>query len=338
MSEECRVAARMNILLTRFKSIGDVLFTLPAVNAVRDNFPSAKIHFLVSKENAPILRGFAEVDEIIPVDRSMYRPGNVWPALKDTARLLSKLRHAEYSMAIDFQGYAETEYLTWWTGAAERWGTAYKRSRGWLFTQIAARDVNTHPVEWNLSVLRRAGLHVGSIRNDYVLPADAWAEARKNFVVNGLDEKRPTLFIQPFTSNSLKNWPLERFLALARHFNSNGIQIIFGGGPRERDRLKPVQEAGFVVAAGAPLLVSAGFAGLSTVVLGADTGLLHVAVAMGRRVVMLMYSNAPGSSHPAGHPEWAVVPSHGRELSAIDETTVIRACSEALAGRPQAGG
>ena len=54
-----------NILLIRFKSIGDILFTLPAVHMVRENFSGAKITFLTSRENAPLLQGFREVDEII---------------------------------------------------------------------------------------------------------------------------------------------------------------------------------------------------------------------------------------------------------------------------------
>ena len=47
-----------NILLIRLKSIGDILFTLPAVHAVRENFPRSKITFMVSKEHALLLQGF----------------------------------------------------------------------------------------------------------------------------------------------------------------------------------------------------------------------------------------------------------------------------------------
>ena len=44
---------RQNILLIRFKAIGDVVLTLPAVHAVRENFPDARLHFLVSKGFRP---------------------------------------------------------------------------------------------------------------------------------------------------------------------------------------------------------------------------------------------------------------------------------------------
>ena len=57
-----------NILLMRLKSMGDVVFTLPAVHLLRDSFPRARITFLVSAENAPLLEGFREVDETLAAE------------------------------------------------------------------------------------------------------------------------------------------------------------------------------------------------------------------------------------------------------------------------------
>src|SRR5438034_11596574 len=65
------------ILLIRLKSIGDILFTLPAVHRLRDNFPRARMSFLTSKEHAPILDGFAEVDETIALDRALFQQRRV---------------------------------------------------------------------------------------------------------------------------------------------------------------------------------------------------------------------------------------------------------------------
>lgn len=316
---------RENILLIRLKSIGDILFTLPAVHGVRDNFPNARIHFLVSQEHAPIVRGFTDVDEIIPLDRSIYRSGDLPAAAAAAFNLLVGMRRNHFSQVVDFQGYSETEWLAWWSGAPGRWGNVYNRSRGWLYTRVSQRDPNVHPAEWNLDLLRCSGMAVRRIRNEYHLPDDALAEAGKFFSANRLDVNRPVLFIQPFTSNPQKDWPLENYLAVARHFDSRGVQVIFGGGPGERQRLQPAVAAGFVVAAGTSLLVSAGLAKLSTVVLGADTGLLHFAVAMGKRVVMLMRSNAPGNPHPYQHPDWAVTPSRGGETRGISVEKIVEA-------------
>src|SRR5882757_11470646 len=101
------MATRENILLIRLKSIGDVLFTLPAVHAVRANFPDARLHFLVSQEHAPLLRGFAEIDAVIPVDRKIYGSGNFPAAGASTVRLLRRLRQPRFFRTIDLQGYGE---------------------------------------------------------------------------------------------------------------------------------------------------------------------------------------------------------------------------------------
>jgi ADP-heptose:LPS heptosyltransferase len=321
---------RDNILLTRLKSIGDILFALPAVHAVRENFPGAKLHFLISKEYAPILRGFADVDEIIPLDRAVYRSGNLPAAAMSLFQLLAGLREKRFSRVIDFQGYAETELLAWWSGAPERWGNVYNAARGWTYTQTSWCETRTHPAEWNLTLLRRCGLRTGKIRNEFILPGDALEEAKRFFAANNLDKNKPTLFIQPFTSNPRKNWPLGNFLKLAWHFHSRGAQVIFGGGPSERAALEPARAAGFAMAAGAPLLVSAGLVKFSTVVLGADTGLLHLAVAMGRRVVMIMRSNAPGTSHPFQHADWTVTATAGKTVAEIQAASVIEACARAF--------
>ena len=323
------MAARENILLIRLKSIGDILFTLPAVHAVRENFPGARLHFLVSKEFAPLLRGFAEVDEVIPFDRAAFH-SKFFPAVGLSAfRLVRRLRRENFSLVIDLQGYGETAWLSWLSGAPERWASVYESARAWACTRGAWRDITLHPAEWNLSLLRQCGLRTGEVRNEYIVPEDALAEARKFFAANNLDPARPTLFLQPFTSTPFKDWPLENFLALARHWQARGWQVLFGGGPSDRAALEPARAAGFVVAAGAPLLVTAGLMKLSTFVAGADTGLLHLAVAAGKRVVMLMPSAAI-VTRPFQHSDWALAPAHDQPISSLETKTVIEACTRAL--------
>lgn len=324
------MATRENILLIRLKSIGDVLFTLPAVHALRENFPDARLHFLVSKEHASLLRGFAEIDAVIPVDRRIYGAGNFLSACRDTFGLLRDLRQPEFSRTIDFQGYGETAFLSWWTGAPERWGSVYQQTRGWAYTHSVSRVGTAHPAEGSLALLRECGLRIGPIRNEYVLPGDVLEEARRFFAANRLDAAKPTLFLQPFTSTPHKNWPLEYFLKLGWHWHSQGMQIIFGGGPADRVALESAHAAGFAVSAGVPLLVTGGLMNLSTLVVGGDTGLLHLAVAMGKRVIMLMRSNARGQTFPVQHPDWAIVASPGQPISSLTVQMVIAASGRAL--------
>ena len=319
-----------NILLIRLKSIGDVVLTLPAVNVVRDNFPSAKITFLTSKENAPLLRGFREVNEVITVDRAALRSGNPLKVIPEFFGLLRRTRAGKFSHAVDFQGYGETAWLARITGAPQRWGSLEGGRRRWAYTLGATRDYRIHPVERNLSLLYQCGLPPGKIRNEYVLPEEALGEARRFFAAQDLDATKPTLYLQPFTSAPHKNWPLDRYLAVARHGRERGWQILFGGGPAERAALEPARQSGFPVSAGVPMLVTGGLMKLSSLVLGGDTGALHLAVAMGKRVVMIGNSVAPGKTHPFQHADWAITPPAGQILSSLETGPVIQACSHAF--------
>ena len=319
-----------DILLIRLKSIGDIVLTLPAVHVVRENFPEARLHFLISHEHAAILRGFTDVDDIIALDRSTYRPNNVAGACGATARLLSRLRKQNFSLAIDFHGYGETELLSWWSGAAERWGCVYHPWRGWTYTRGVQRLGGVHAAEGHLAMLEQCGLNVCEVRNEFSLPQDALDAAGKFLAEHKFDREKPILFIQPFTSTPEKNWPLAKYVALADHARSRGLEVLFGGGSSERTALQLAQVAGFAVSAGTPLLVSAALMKLSRLVVGADTGLVHLAVAMGKRVVMIMASNTAGAAHPFRHPDWTVTPPPGKTVPEIQVVTVIDACDRAL--------
>jgi ADP-heptose:LPS heptosyltransferase len=319
-----------NILLIRLKSIGDVLFTLPAVHIVRGNFPGAKITFLTSRENAPLLEGFREVDGVITLDRARFQSGNPLAILAETFSLFRRLRHGKFSLVVDFQGYGETAWLAWLSGAPQRWGSVYGPGRRWAYTRGVTRNERIHHVDRYLSLLEQCGLRPGKILNEFVLPDGALNEARQFFAAHNLDAAKTTLFIQPFTSSPSKNWPLENYISIAGHWRSHGVQVLFGGGPSERAALERVRQAGFPVSAGVPLLVTGGLMKLSSLILGGDTGALHLAVAMGKRVAMIRNSIAPGSPYPYPHPDWAVIATNERDVSSIETGAVIEACTRAF--------
>jgi ADP-heptose:LPS heptosyltransferase len=326
----CPVPIKANILLIRLKSIGDILFTLPAVHRVRAACPEARISFLVSREFAPLLEGFRDVDAVIALDRARFRRRNPGVVFAEALSLLRQVRRPGFSLAIDFQGYGETALLTWWTGARQRWGMVSRPGRKWAYTRGVNRAPQQHPADGFLSLLDDCGLASRLIFNQFLLPAHAAEAARQFFHSHALDPTRPSLFIQPFTSSPPKDWSLEGYLAVARFWRERGRQVLFGGGPAERSALEPARQSGFPVSAGASLLATAGLMGQSTLVLGGDTGLLHLAVAMGKRVVMLIGSVSPGSAHPFQHPDWTVTPTASQQVATISTDAVEQACERAL--------
>jgi ADP-heptose:LPS heptosyltransferase len=321
---------RNGILLIRLKSMGDVIFTLPAVHNLRVEKPTARICFLVSREYASLLQGFQEVNSVIELDRECFRGLHPVKIAGAAWTLFRRMRAERLGLTIDLQGYGETGLLTRLSGAPQRWGTVYRPGRSWVYTQAVQRRVDIHPVDDYLQVLRLNGIEDTPIRNEFVLPKRSLEEARVFFASQGLSLSRPTLFIQPFTSAAVKNWPLSRYLETAHYWQQRGWQILFGGGPADRTGLEPAKQAGFSIAAGVPLLVSAGLVSLSSLILGGDTGLLHLAVAMGKRVVMVMRGLGAGSSYPFQHRDWAIAPKN-YVIDTITPNLVIEACAQASA-------
>ncbi len=320
-----------NILLIRLKAIGDVILTLPAVNAVRENFPNAKITFLTSQENALFLQGFSAVDEVMALDRAALKTKNPFKMAPEFFGLLQKLRAGKFSHVIDFQGFGETAWLARFTGASQRWGSIYSRGRSWAYTQGVTRRDGIHAAEWNLDLLRQCGLKIGATKNEFVLPNEAVLGAKQFFTAQKLPENQPILYFQPFTSSPHKNWPVENFLNLARHWRQRGAQIIFSGGAKDLAQLEPARAEGFILATGISRWTDMGLMRRSALVVGGDTGFMHLAVALGQRVLMLQQSILPGNAYPIGHPDWSVTPEPLKSVPEISLAAVIAASEKALA-------
>lgn len=313
-----------NILVIRLRSIGDVVLTLPALSVLRDNFPQAKITFLTSLENAPLLRGFSQVHETIALDRDALRGLNLLRIGGGLFRLVRQLRAGKFSLCVDLQSNGESGWLARLTGAPERWGVVDKPGRRWAFTRSAACDLRVHAAERHLQLLEFCGCKISGSANYFILPADALEMARGFLSSQNIAAEQPMMYVQPFTSSPHKNWPLEKYLSLAELWRARGWQVVFGGGPADITALTPAQTAGFAVSAGALMQFSA-------LILGGDTGMLHLAVAQGKRVVMLMNHNCPGRPHPFRHPEWSHLPPVDRDIASLKLETVVAACEAAEA-------
>ena len=320
------------ILIIRLGGMGDVIFTLPAVCALREAFPRARLSYLTDRAFVPLLEGFGEFETVRGLDRAACKALNLRVLLGGTAGLLLHVKQARYRLVLDFQSFGETAWLTWLSRAPDRWGSVYRPGRSWAYTRPVRRNPALHPVDYNLQLLREAGgLTPASHPGRFTVPESALCQARDMYQSHQLDPQRQTILFHPFTSTPQKNWPLEHYLAVARMARQSGLQVLFGGGPADAATLEPARLAGYAVTAGAPLMVSGALASLATLVVGGDTGLPHLALAMGRRVLIIMGSIGAGACYPYGHPEWTVVPPEGSPVSAVPADAVWRACSGALA-------
>src|ERR1700730_10141159 len=119
----------MRILIVRLRQIGDVVFTTPAIHALRVRFPDAHLAYVVEPHAAPLVAANPHLNEVIVAPR---RGGAA-----DVA-LVRSLRAARFDIAIDLRGGPRASMLTWWRGAPVRIGCQVVR-RGWRCTLRVAR-------------------------------------------------------------------------------------------------------------------------------------------------------------------------------------------------------
>jgi ADP-heptose:LPS heptosyltransferase len=139
----------VKILLVRLRLIGDVVFTTPAIRALRRRFPGAHLTYLVEHGAAPVVSSNPHLSEIIAIP---HRRG--WQRVVDDMGLAKRLRGERYDVVIDFHGGPRSAWLTWVTRAPVRVGYDVP-GRSWMYTRLVHRPTELrarHSVEnqWDL--------------------------------------------------------------------------------------------------------------------------------------------------------------------------------------------
>ena len=144
-----------SILIIKPSSLGDIVHTLPAVAAIREANPTAKITWVINPEWAPLLRGNRDVDHVHIFPRGEFRglgaPRSLLPWLKKTRALRSEV-------AVDFQGLLRSALIARFSGAPEVFGLSDAREGSRFFYHHVARvDRGAHAVERYLTLAQTFG-------------------------------------------------------------------------------------------------------------------------------------------------------------------------------------
>jgi lipopolysaccharide heptosyltransferase I len=279
-------------LVVKLGSLGDLVFTLPAVAALREAFPGARIDWVVERRWAPLLEGNPDLSDVILADRGLG------PMLFTILRL----RGRHYTCAIDFQGLYKSSLLALVTGAPRRLGFARRFVREPVAAAFYTRRIapaGAHMVEQNLALVEALGARGSNDRFPIRVRPAADAKLRAKLEQQGVGE---FFVLSPGGGWRSKCWPPERYGAvhreLARRYGWRGV-VSFGPGE------EPLAEA-VRAAAGEPAPVALPFDVAQLIallrrarlVVAGDTGPLHLAVALGTPVVGLYGPTAPARNGP----------------------------------------
>lgn len=329
--------AYKNILIMKPSSLGDIVLALPALTALRRNFPGARISWLVRPEFAALLENHPDLDEIIVFDRKLL--GKAWfrpHAFGALVSLVRRLRAGDFDVVFDFQGLFRTASLAWLAGCRKRFGRAQAREFAYIFyTDKVHHDMEcAHLVDYYLRIIQTAGTR--DIGVEFVLPkAPEAAESVSRLLASQKVSPDNYAVFVPGSAHADKCWPTERFAELADKITAKfGFSIVATGTEPEAGVVEKLK-----CQAKVPVANLAGQTSLSELmallrgarlVVSNDTGPGHIAAASGVPLVLMFGRSNPIRVAPYRRKECVVAidpDGRGLDINSADPRHDIKAIS-----------
>lgn len=302
----------MNVLIIRTSALGDIVHSLPVLTALRRHLPEARIGWVVEEVFAPLLEGHPALDAVLPVRLKPWRRRPAAPAVwRDVGRTLGRVRAFDADVALDLMGNHKGALLGALSGAGRRIGLDRKSRReptSVLWDTETVAPFGAHAVDRALSVLERLGLPREP--PDFGGGGIAAGSAPPQAAAGAGSE--PFCLLHPGAGWGNKVYPPERWGAIARGLRDAtglGTRIALSPSPAEQALARRIEAAADgaahpVDATDLPTLVE--LSRRARLVLGGDTGPVHLAHAVGTPVLCLMGPTDPERHGPYGHPEGAL--------------------------------
>jgi heptosyltransferase-1 len=316
-----------DILFIKTSSLGDVVHHMPAVTEARARRPDARFAWLVEQAFAPLVRLHPAVDRTIEVAARKWRSALHRP---DTWRAMAAFRRALREQAFD--QVIDTQGLFFKSALLARY--ARGRSHGYDAQSIKERPASClydvrHRVPWNAHAIARnralTGLALGYVPEgppDYGLDRARLAEPAA----------APYGVLLHATARAEKEWSQERWQALASALGAGTDLVVPFGNAAERARAKRIAAATprarvpehLPLDRVARLIAGASFA------VGVDTGLLHLAAALGVPLVAIFCASEPGLTGPMGQGPIAVAGGMAAAPSVAEVLEAVARVREAV--------
>ena len=303
-----------NILIIKPSSLGDVVRSAPLFHGLRDRYPHATISWVIRPDCAPLLDLLPGLHEPILFDRRTFaRMGRSLSATRALIAFLRNLRNRRFDLVLDLQGLFRSGFFSRATAAPLRLGFAHAREMAPIFyTHRIACLSGEHVVE---SLWRFADcLGFGQFQMRFDLTTDPAAEANARDILHraGLSADDPYTVMLPGGSECSKRWSPSGFGRLAdglRH-DYHLPTVLLGAGETER---QIAQEVGHVAQGGIVNLIDqtslpqlTAILKSARLVVGNDSGPLHIAAALGVPLVALYGPTDPRVVGPFGHSDGVV--------------------------------
>ena len=297
----------MKILIVRLSSIGDIVHTLPALVALRRHFPDARIDWLVESRFRDILLDNPQLDELLEIDTLGWRDRPTsraaWAGMLG---MLRTLRARRYDVVLDIQGTLKSSVFAFMARGERRIGFAKRELREPLARLFPAerfvpRATKPHVVYRNLALLAALGIETEEAEFPIAIPESLEEEADRALARLGISSY---VALNPGASWRTKRWSPEKFGELAAQIRAEqGLASLVMWGPAEReiaDRVVRHSKEAAILAPQTSVREMLPYLRRARLLVSGDTGPLHIAAALGVRVIGIYGPTIPARNGPFG--------------------------------------
>jgi 3-deoxy-D-manno-octulosonic-acid transferase/heptosyltransferase-1 len=295
-------------------SIGDVVHALPFLEALKNSYPDSRIDWLVEEEAFPVISGHPTINRVIISGRKRWQKEilNTTKFFKVSSEAISfykNLRFSSYDIVIDLQGLFRSGFLTALSRGKRKIGMSGAREGASFFLKEPpfAVDFNQHAIDRYLKIAGQLGCNTGDRKGE--IPVFEQDKKLADEIFASFSEDRPIIAVNPMAKWKTKLWEPDKFSILAEKLQKEiDCRIIFTGSMQDRPVIEEIikqtgrrQDEIINLAGRTDLKELAYLYSGCSVLICTDTGPMHIAAAMGCRVVALFGPTAPLRTGPYGN-------------------------------------
>jgi predicted lipopolysaccharide heptosyltransferase III len=282
----------LNILLIQLKRIGDLILTTPAIAAVRQKFPDARVTLVISAQCKALAPAITEVNELLIMPRGFAG-----------LRTIAAITGRKFEYCVDFARNDRSAILVLFSRAKKRIVSFRIKVRSKFrtrfyneFVQHRMRDM--HTIDYHLALLEPLGISNASTNIQLALPDTAEENAKR--LLESANVRRPFIIFHPGSARAEKFWNAQRWAEVMNHTREgHDVDLVLTGGASVMERthvddIKSKLRSDVVDLSGkTDLLTLAAVIARARLLVTVDSAPMHLAAAGGTPQVILFGPTNP---------------------------------------------
>lgn len=291
----------MNILIVEVNWLGDVLFTTPAIKAIRKKFPESFIACLILPRTKEMLEGNPDINELIINDEQDRHKGFL-----GKLKLVSQLKKYNFDLAVFFHRSFTRAIVTYLAGIPRRVGYGTLKRKFILTDSIPMPEKDSQRrIDYYLEIARYLGCNTEDRLCEFFSSEDDERYIEKFLSNAQVKENDFVVCLNPGGNWEPKRWPKENFSKLAnRLVEEYGAKVILSGARSDSELINEIAKGMSdkpILACGVMNLKQLACLFRKTnLVISGDSGPLHIAAAVGADIIALFGPTSPKITVPVG--------------------------------------